>query len=113
MDKRLPSGSPVTATLHAPRSAAAQLPRGPKRSRYYLQRALGDGPADWPDERLWNEIRLRVGDRTIPNAVVHDKLFVPLRSVVHAPMQFRNLYLAGDAAHLVPPASAKGMNLAL
>lgn len=91
----------------------AQLPRGPHRSRYYLQCALSDSQADWSDERLWNEIRLRLCDETIENAMVHDKLFVPLRSVVHAPMQFRNLFLAGDAAHLVPPASAKGMNLAL
>jgi p-hydroxybenzoate 3-monooxygenase len=91
----------------------AQLPRGPQRSRYYLQCALGDGPADWPDERIWDEIRLRLNDDSIANAVIHDKDFVPLRSVVHAPMQYRNLYLAGDVAHLVPPTGAKGMNLAL
>lgn len=91
----------------------AQLPRGPQRSRYYLQCALSDGPEDWSDERLWDEIRLRLCDDTIKNAMVHDKFFVPLRSVVYAPMQYRNLFLAGDAAHLVPPASAKGMNLAL
>jgi p-hydroxybenzoate 3-monooxygenase len=59
------------------------------------------------------EIRKRVGDDAIENAIVHDKFFVPLRSVVHAPMQFRNLFLAGNAAHLVPPTSAKAMNLAL
>ncbi|WP_028229488.1 4-hydroxybenzoate 3-monooxygenase [Paraburkholderia ferrariae] len=91
----------------------AQLPRGPSRSRYYLQCALNEGPEDWPDERIWNEIRLRLCDDTIPNAAVHDKDFVPLRSVVYAPMQYRNLFLAGDAAHLVPPTGAKGMNLAL
>lgn len=91
----------------------AQLPRGPLRSRYYLQCALSDGPADWPDARIWDEIRLRLGDDGIENAVVHDKDFVPLRSVVYAPMQYRNLFLAGDAAHLVPPTGAKGMNLAL
>jgi len=91
----------------------AQLPRGPYRSRYYLQCPLSDGAADWTDERIWNEIRLRLNDETIPNAVIHDKFFVPLRSVVYAPMQYRNLFLVGDAAHLVPPTSAKGMNLAL
>jgi p-hydroxybenzoate 3-monooxygenase len=91
----------------------AQLPRGPQRSRYYLQCALSDGPGDWPDERVWNEIRLRLNDPTIENVVVHTKDFIPLRSVVHAPMQYRNLFLVGDAAHLVPPVSAKGMNLAL
>ena len=91
----------------------AQLPRGPQRSRYYLQCALSDGPADWPDERIWDEIRLRMGDPSIEDAVVHDRDFVPLRSVVHSPMQHGNLFLAGDAAHLVPPTGAKGMNLAL
>jgi p-hydroxybenzoate 3-monooxygenase len=91
----------------------AQLPRGPYRSRYYLQCELTDGPENWPDERLWDEIRLRLCDETIGNVTIHDKFFVPLRSVVYAPMQYRNLFLAGDAAHLVPPASAKGMNLAL
>ena len=91
----------------------AQLPRGPHRSRYYLQCALSDGPEDWPDERIWNEIRRRLRDDMIGNALVHDKAFVPLRSVVHAPMQYRNLFLAGDVAHLAPPAGGKGMNLAL
>ncbi len=91
----------------------AQLPRGPHRSRYYLQCALSDGPEDWPDERIWDEIRLRIGNSDLKNVTVHDKLFVPLRSVVHVPMQYRNLFLAGDAAHLVPPTGAKGMNLAL
>lgn len=91
----------------------AQLPRGPQRSRYYLQCALADGPDDWPDARIWDEIRLRLCDASIANSVVHDKDFVPLRSVVYAPMQYRNLFLAGDVAHLVPPAGAKGMNLAL
>ena len=95
------------------RGFVAQLPRGPHRSRYYLQCALSDGPADWPDERFWDEIRLRVGDATIPNVGVHDKDFVPLRSVIHTPMQYRNLFLVGDAAHLLPPTGAKGMNLAL
>ena len=91
----------------------AQLPRGPQRSRYYLQCALNDGPQDWPDERIWKEIRLRLSDDTIANAAVLNREVVPLRSVVHAPMQHRDLYLAGDAAHLVPPTGAKGMNMAL
>lgn len=91
----------------------AQLPRGPQRSRYYLQCALSDGPQDWPDERIWDEIRLRMKDDTIQNVIVHDKDFIPLRSVVYAPMQYRNLFLVGDAAHLVPPTGAKGMNMAL
>jgi len=91
----------------------AQLPRGPQKSRYYLQCALSDGPADWPDDRIWDEIRLRLDDDKIENALVQDKDFVPMRSVVHVPMQYRSLFLAGDAAHLLPPTGAKGMNLAL
>jgi p-hydroxybenzoate 3-monooxygenase len=74
---------------------------------------LTDGPQDWPEARIWNEIRLRLLDDTITNTTVLDREVVPLRSVVHAPMQYRNLYLAGDAAHLVPPTGAKGMNMAL
>ncbi|MCU7616614.1 4-hydroxybenzoate 3-monooxygenase [Chryseobacterium sp. PBS4-4] len=90
-----------------------QLPRGPHRSRYYLQCELSDGPQDWTDERFWNEVRLRLNDSTISDVTIIDKQFVPLRSVVFSPMQYRNLFLAGDVAHLVPPTSAKGMNLAL
>lgn len=91
----------------------AQIPRGPQRSRYYLQCELSDGPSDWSDERVWNEIRRRTGNAKIENVQIHDKLFVPLRSVVHVPMQHHNLFLVGDAAHLVPPTGAKGMNMAL
>lgn len=91
----------------------AQLPRGPQRSRYYLQCGLTDTASDWSDERIWNEIRLRMNDASIENSIVHDKDIVPLRSVVHFPMQHGRLFLAGDAAHLVPPTGAKGMNLAL
>ncbi|WP_156677939.1 4-hydroxybenzoate 3-monooxygenase [Sphingomonas profundi] len=90
-----------------------QLPRGPQRSRFYLQCDLSDGPEKWSDERVWDEIRLRLRDETFENAQIHDKLFVPLRSVVYSPMRYRNLFLAGDVAHLVPPTGAKGMNLAL
>lgn len=105
------TGHPIMAISN--RGFVGQLPRGPQRSRYYLQCALNDGPGEWPNERIWNEIRLRLNDDNIKNALVHNIEFVPLRSVVYAPMQYRNLFLAGDAAHLVPPVSAKGMNLGL
>jgi p-hydroxybenzoate 3-monooxygenase len=105
------TGHPIMAV--SDHGFVAQLPRGPQRSRYYLQCALEDGPADWPDARIWDAIRLRLDDAALVNATVIDKDFVPLRSVVYAPMQYRNLFLAGDVAHLVPPAGAKGMNMAL
>jgi p-hydroxybenzoate 3-monooxygenase len=105
------TGEPIMAV--SDHGCVAQLPRGPQRSRYYLQCPLADGPEDWTDDRVWNEIRLRLNDQTIQNAMIHDIFFVPLRSVVYSPMQYHNLFLVGDAAHLVPPTSAKGMNLAL
>jgi len=105
------TGHPIMAV--SDHGFVGQLPRGPQRSRYYLQCELTDDPEDWPDERIFDEIRLRLKDDAIENVMVHDKFFVPLRSVVYAPMQYQKLFLVGDAAHLVPPASAKGMNMAL
>jgi hypothetical protein len=70
----------------------ALLSRGPRMSRYYLQCALSEDRADWPDQRIWDEIRLRVRDLTLVNDTVHDKDIVALRSVVHVPMQYRNLF---------------------
>jgi hypothetical protein len=75
-------------------------------SRYYLQCALSEDLADWPDQRIWDEIRLRLRDLTIVNDTVHDKDIVTLRSVVHVPMQHRNLFLAGNAAHVAPTGPA-------
>ncbi|MGY0036426.1 FAD-dependent monooxygenase [Pedobacter sp. NJ-S-72] len=63
-----------------------------------------------PGVRLWDEIRARLCDETIKNATVHNKFFVPLRSVVYSPVQYRNLFLAGNAVH---PACGKRMNLAV
>jgi p-hydroxybenzoate 3-monooxygenase len=92
---------------------AAQITRGPNRSRVYLQCDVSDCPQDWPAERIWKELRLRLGEESIPDADVLSRDVIPLRSVVYEPMQYRNLFLVGDAAHLVPPTGAKGMNLAL
>lgn len=93
---------------------AAQITRGRDRNRVYLQCPLSDGVEDWPDERIWSELRLRFGNESLDSSgAIRGKDIVPLRSVMYTPMQHRNLFLAGDAAHLVPPTAAKGMSLAL
>jgi p-hydroxybenzoate 3-monooxygenase len=89
--------------------------RSRTRSRYYLQCPIGDSATQWPDERFWAELQARLpghyaaGLSTGPSI---EKSIAPLRSVVTEPMQFGRLFLAGDAAHIVPPTGAKGLNLA-
>lgn len=95
------------------RGFAAQITRGPNLSRFYLQCPLTDGLEQWPDERIWSEVDARFGAPPAATGPITDKQIVPLRNVVHSPMQHRALYLLGDAAHLVSPMSAKGMSLAL
>lgn len=84
-------------------------------SRLYLQVDTGDDIARWPDERIWDELtrRLALPGWTLRRGPVLDKSITPMRSSVSAPMQYGRLFLAGDAAHIVPPTGAKGLNLAL
>jgi len=89
--------------------------RSPTRSRYYIQVPEAESIADWPDERLWDELALRLGDEVgarIVRGPALEKSIVPLRSFVSEPMRHGRLFLAGDSAHIVPPTGAKGMNLA-
>lgn len=90
--------------------------RSRTRSRYYLQCPLDDNIDHWPDERFWDELRLRLpekyGVRLITGPSI-EKSIVPLRSFVAEPMRFGRLFLVGDAAHIVPPTGAKGLNLAV
>jgi p-hydroxybenzoate 3-monooxygenase len=89
--------------------------RSMMRSRYYLQCSLEDDIADWPDERFWAELKRRLDPDTAQNLVTGpsiEKSIAPLRSFVAEPMRFGGLFLAGDAAHIVPPTGAKGLNLA-
>ena len=85
------------------------------RSRYYLQCSLEDKVEEWPDGRFWEELRLRLPERYARQLLTGpslEKSIVPLRSLVTEPMQFGQLFLVGDAAHIVPPTGAKGLNLA-
>ena len=84
-------------------------------SRYYIQVPLSDKPEDWSDEAFWTELKRRlpaeVAGKLITGASI-EKSIAPLRSFVAEPMRFGRLFLAGDAAHIVPPTGAKGLNLA-
>jgi p-hydroxybenzoate 3-monooxygenase len=85
------------------------------RSRYYVQCPLDDKVEDWSDERFWDELRRRVDPDLAARIVTGpsiEKSIAPLRSFVAEPMRFGRLFLAGDAAHIVPPTGAKGLNLA-
>jgi p-hydroxybenzoate 3-monooxygenase len=90
--------------------------RSASRSRYYLQCPLDTRLEDWPDERFWAEIERRLGPEAAAGVVrgpSFEKSLAPLRSTVTEPLRFGRLFLAGDAAHIVPPTGAKGMNLAV
>jgi p-hydroxybenzoate 3-monooxygenase len=89
--------------------------RSPTRSRYYLQCSLAEQVDDWTDNRFWEELKLRLDDEAREKLVTGpsiEKSIAPLRSFVAEPMRFGKLFLAGDAAHIVPPTGAKGLNLA-
>jgi len=89
--------------------------RSSTRSRYYLQVGLDEKVEDWSDERFWEELKRRIPDDVAAQLVTGpsiEKSIAPLRSFVVEPMQYGRLFLVGDAAHIVPPTGAKGLNLA-
>jgi p-hydroxybenzoate 3-monooxygenase len=89
--------------------------RSKTRSRYYIDVPLTEKIEDWPDERIWDELAVRLGPAVAPSIVrgpAIEKSIAPLRSYVFEPMRHGSLMLAGDAAHIVPPTGAKGLNLA-
>ena len=97
------------------RGLALASMRSRTRSRYYIQVPIDERIEDWPDERLWDEIALRLGrtvSANLPRAPSIEKSIAPLRSSVLEPIQRGRLFVAGDAAHIVPPTGAKGLNLA-
>src|SRR3989440_78464 len=89
--------------------------RSPKISRHYVQVAPDEDAANWSDDRFWNELHLRMNDAD-QSEIVEGRIFqkgvTPVRAYVAAPMRYGRLFLAGDAAHIVPPTGAKGLNLA-
>ena len=89
--------------------------RSMHRSRYYVQCSLDDHIDQWPDDRFWDELKRRLDREAVDNLVTGpsiEKSIAPLRSFVAEPMRFGRMFLAGDAAHIVPPTGAKGLNLA-
>ncbi len=89
--------------------------RSTHRSRYYVQCSLDDQVDQWPDGRFWDELKQRLDQKAADHLVTGpsiEKSIAPLRSFVAEPMRFGRMFLAGDAAHIVPPTGAKGLNLA-
>jgi p-hydroxybenzoate 3-monooxygenase len=110
-----PPAHPELVYANHDRGFALASMRNPRLSRYYIQVPLSDRAEDWPDDMFWDELRRRlptqVSDSLVAGPSV-EKSIAPLRSFVSEPMQWGRLYLCGDAAHIVPPTGAKGLNLA-
>ncbi len=100
---------------HHPDGFALHSLRSPYVSRLYLQVGPDEGVAAWPDERIWAGLQRRFAlpGWTLRDGPVREKAVTPMRSFVNTPMRYGRLFLAGDAAHIVPPTGAKGLNLAL
>ncbi|MGH3263289.1 MAG: 4-hydroxybenzoate 3-monooxygenase, partial [Trebonia sp.] len=100
---------------YSERGFALHSMRSPTVSRLYIQVAPSERIEDWPDGRIWSELhaRLASGSWELTEGPVSEKSITPMRSFVAAPMRYRSLLLAGDAAHIVPPTGAKGLNLAV
>lgn len=107
---------PDLCYCYHPRGFALASMRNPMLSRYYIQCDLDTRLEEWPDERFWAEFKARC-PQEMADAIVTgpsiEKSIAPLRSFVAEPMRYGRLFLAGDAAHIVPPTGAKGLNLAV
>lgn len=115
MVDRPPVSHELIYANHARGFALASM-RSETRSRYYVQCDVADDVAKWSDDRFWQELALRLGPEAASNLQTgpsFEKSIAPLRSFVAEPMRYGNLVLAGDAAHIVPPTGAKGLNLAV
>lgn len=111
----VPPCHPELIYSNGPRGFALASMRSTTRSRYYIQVPLTEKLEDWPEERLWDELALRfdpISDRGVTRGPALEMSIAPLRSYVFETMRHGRLFLAGDAAHIVPPTGAKGLNLA-
>ncbi|OGA24811.1 MAG: 4-hydroxybenzoate 3-monooxygenase [Betaproteobacteria bacterium RIFCSPLOWO2_02_FULL_67_26] len=111
-----PPVSPELIYTHHDRGFALFTMRTTRISRLYLQCAPDEDIANWPDDRIWQELRTRLGDdggRKLRDGPMLQKGITAMRGFVVEPMQHGRLFLAGDAAHIVPPTGAKGLNLAV
>ena len=107
---------PEIVYANHPRGFALASMRNPMLSRYYIQCEVDENLDEWPDDRFWEELKARfpeeISERILTGPSI-EKSIAPLRSFVAEPMSYGRLYLAGDAAHIVPPTGAKGLNLAI
>lgn len=115
----LAESPPTSEVVYAPheRGFALHSRRTPRLSRFYLQVPADESLEAWPDSRIWDELRTRMGDgdddSRLSDGPILQRAITPMRSCVCEPMQYGSLFLAGDAAHIVPPSAAKGMNMAV
>ena len=111
----VPPASEELVYAHHERGFALLSMRSPTLSRLYIQCRPDERLEDWPDEKVWEELELRLGGAELgmQRGPVRQKGITAMRSFVAEPMRFGRLFLAGDAAHIVPPTGAKGMNLAV
>jgi p-hydroxybenzoate 3-monooxygenase len=109
-----PSTDELIYALHE-RGFAMHSMRSQTVSRLYLQVDPHEDIASWPDDRIWQELDMRLSTPgwTLKHGEIFDKSITPMRSLVSDPMRFGKLFLVGDSAHIVPPTGAKGLNLAL
>ena len=110
---RTPPAAEELIYAYHERGFALHSMRSPEISRLYLQVAADEVLENWPEDRIWDQLRLRLGEPGLRAGEILEMGITPMRSLVVEPMQHGRLFLAGDAAHIVPPTGAKGMNLAL
>jgi p-hydroxybenzoate 3-monooxygenase len=109
---RSPAAAEELVYAYHERGFALHSMRTPDIVRLYLQVPPGTDLADWPDARIWDELRARLG-LPLQEGEILERGITPMRSIAVEPMRYGNLFLAGDAAHIVPPTGAKGLNLAV